>query len=70
MDEILDTQDVVLAQCRLDDAVVGEWDSLLVDLAIPAFVDQLTDRLEIRFPVREQIRINRRLTQALTGTDP
>ena len=61
VDEILDTQDVVFAQCRFDNAVVGEWDSLLVHLAIPAFVDQLTDRLEIGFPVSEQVRINKRV---------
>lgn len=32
VDQILDTDDSVLAQNLLDDGVVGKWNSLLVDL--------------------------------------
>lgn len=49
VDEILDTKDVVFAERLLDDGVVGEGDALLVDLAVPALVDQLPDGFNIRF---------------------
>ena len=46
--EVLHGEDVVLAQGGLDDGVVGEGNALLVDLAVSALVDQLTDRLQVR----------------------
>ena len=45
--EILDGEDVVLAEGLLNDGVVGEGDALLVDLAVAALVDKLTDRLQV-----------------------
>ena len=45
--EILNGEDVVLAQSPLDDGVVGERDTLLVDLAVSALVDKLAYRLEV-----------------------
>jgi hypothetical protein len=46
VDEVLDADDAVLAKVLLDNLVVGERDALLVDLAVPALVDELTDVLE------------------------
>ena len=45
--EILNGEDIVLAESLLDDGVVGKGDALLVDLAVSALVDQLTDRLQV-----------------------
>ena len=47
MYEVLDREDVVLAESLLNNLVVGEGDTLLVDLAIAALVDQLANRLEV-----------------------
>jgi len=47
MDEIFDTKDVEFAKVRLDDIVVGQGNALLVNLAITALVDQLTDCLQV-----------------------
>ena len=46
--EILDGEDVVLAKCLLDDLVVGKRDALLIDLAVAALVDKLTNGLQVR----------------------
>jgi len=56
VDEILDREDVVLAECGLDRGVVGERNALLVDLAVAALVDELADRLQVRL-AEEIIRI-------------
>ena len=45
--EILDGEDVVLAEGLLNDGVVGEGDALLVNLAVAALVDKLTDGLQV-----------------------
>lgn len=47
MDQILHAHDAVLAQVVLDDLVVGEGDTLLVDLAVSALVDKFADSLEV-----------------------
>ena len=47
VDEVFDGEDVVLAKGLLNDLVVGEGDSLLVDLAVTALVNQLADGLEV-----------------------
>ena len=47
MDEILNTEDVVFTKVGLDDIVVGQRDALLVNLAVTALVDQLTDCLQV-----------------------
>lgn len=43
--QILHADDAELAQVLLDDLVIGEGDSLLVDLSISALVDEVADRL-------------------------
>ena len=45
VDEVLNGDDAELAENLLDDSVVGKTDTLLVDLAIPALVDELADVL-------------------------
>ena len=47
VDEILDTDNAVLAQALLNDGVVGQRDALLVDLAIATLVDELLDTLQV-----------------------
>lgn len=47
VDEILDTDNAVLAQRRLDDGVVGKSNALLVNLAVAALVDELLDALQV-----------------------
>ena len=51
VDEILDGEDVELAERPLNDLVRGEGNALLVDLAVSALVDQLTDGLEVGLAV-------------------
>ena len=53
MDQVLHTDNTVLAQVVLDDLVVGERDALLFDLAISTLVDQLTHSLEIGIAVSD-----------------
>ena len=48
MYEIFDGEDVVLAESLLDDGVVRERDTLLVNLAVAALVNELTDGLQVR----------------------
>lgn len=47
VDEILNADNAVLAEVLLDDLVVGEGETLAVDLAVTALVDKLTDGLEV-----------------------
>lgn len=47
VDQVLHADNAVLAEVLLDDLVVGEGDTLLVDLAVAALVDKLTDALEV-----------------------
>jgi hypothetical protein len=47
VDQVLNAENVVLAEVLLDDLVVGEGDALLADLAVSALVDQFTDGLEV-----------------------
>ena len=47
VDEVLDADDAVLAKVLLDDVVVGDGQTLLVDLAVVALVDELTDGLVV-----------------------
>ena len=49
--EILNGEDVVLAEGFLDDSVVGEGDTLLVDLAVTALVDKFADGLKVGLAV-------------------
>lgn len=47
VDQVLHAHDAILAQVVLDELVVGKSNSLLVDLAITALVDELSDGLEV-----------------------
>ena len=49
--EILNGEDVVLAESFLDDSVVGKGNTLLVDLAVTALVDKFADGLEVGLAV-------------------
>jgi hypothetical protein len=51
VDQVFDTDDVVLAQSLFNDGVVTESDALLVDLGISTLVDEFTDGLEVGFTV-------------------
>ena len=42
------TDNTEFAQVLLDDLVVGEWYTLLVDLAVAAFVDEVANRFHAR----------------------
>lgn len=46
MNQILHTHDAILSQVILDNLIVGESNSLLVNLAVAAFVDKFTDSLQ------------------------
>lgn len=47
VDEILHTDNAVLAEVLLDDGVVGQGDALLVDLSVSTLVDELLDALQV-----------------------
>lgn len=51
VDQILHADDAILTQVVFNELVVGKSNALLVDLAIAALVDQLTDRLEVGIAV-------------------
>ena len=51
VNQVLHTNNTVLAQVGLDDRVVGESNALLVDLSVSTLVDKLTDRLQVGVPV-------------------
>ena len=43
MHQILHTDDTIIAQLLLDDGVVGESDTLLIDFAVAALIDEVAD---------------------------
>lgn len=47
VDQILHADNAELAEVLLDDLVVGEGNTLLVDLAVTALVEELTDGLQV-----------------------
>lgn len=47
VDQVLHTDNAVLAEVFLDDLVVGEGNTLLVDLAVTALVEELADGLQV-----------------------
>lgn len=47
VDQILHTDDTVLAKGVLDDGVVGKSNTLLLDLSISTLVDELADGLQV-----------------------
>ena len=50
VNDILNTDDTMLAKNLLDNGVVGEGNTLLLNFAVTTFVDQLTDCLQVRIP--------------------
>lgn len=53
VDEVLDADDAVSAEFRLDEVVGSDRRPLAVELDEAAFVDQLADRLEVRRSPRD-----------------
>ena len=51
VNKIFNRENVVFAQLLLNDGVRGEGEALVVDLAVSAFVDKLTERLQVRLAV-------------------
>jgi 2-succinyl-5-enolpyruvyl-6-hydroxy-3-cyclohexene-1-carboxylate synthase len=51
VDKIFNTDDVVLTKRLLNDRVVSDGDTLLVNLSISTLVDQTTDGLQVRVTV-------------------
>lgn len=51
VDDVLHRGDPVLGESRLDNPVVGEGDSLVIDLAVASLVDELSDVLPSGVPV-------------------
>jgi len=51
--KILDAEDIELAKRLLNDIVVDEGDTLLVDLAVTSLVNQFADGLQIWFAEKE-----------------
>ena len=47
VDQILHTDDTVLAETTLNNGVVGKSNTLLLDLSVSALVDELTDGLQV-----------------------
>jgi hypothetical protein len=47
VDQVLHADNAVLAEVLLDDGVVGEGNTLLVDLSVAALVDELLDALQV-----------------------
>ena len=47
VDEILNADNAVLAEVLLDDGVVSQGNTLLVDLSVAALVDELLDALQV-----------------------
>jgi hypothetical protein len=54
VDEVLNADDAVLAEVLLDQLVVSDGQALLVDLAVAALVDELTDGLEVGVAVGDE----------------
>ena len=51
MHQILHTDDADFTQALLDDLIIGEGDSLLVDLSISALVNKVADGFYARVPI-------------------
>mmetsp|Transcript_60618 Transcript_60618/g.69214 ORF Transcript_60618/g.69214 Transcript_60618/m.69214 type:complete len:220 (-) Transcript_60618:34-693(-) len=65
VDQIFNADDTVLAQNFFDDTVVGEGESLSVELTVTSLVDQISDGLEGRITVSD---IGLDLTQHVYGS--
>jgi len=54
VDQVLDADDAVLAEVLLDQVVVGDGQTLLVDLSVTALVDELADGLLVGVAVGDE----------------
>jgi hypothetical protein len=54
VDQVLDTDEAVLAQSLLDDRVVVQGDPLSGDLGVTSLVDELLDGLEVGLTIGEE----------------
>ena len=57
VNKVLNTEDVVLAKRLLDHAVIGERNTLLVDLSVTTLVDEFTNRLKVGFTRNNSIKL-------------
>jgi len=70
VDHVLNADNAVLAETLLNDGIISERDTLLVDLAITALVDELADRLEVGVAVsNERLGNAEHLDGGLSQTD-
>ena len=51
MNQILHTDDAKFTQLLLDDLVIGEWYTLLVDLSVAALINEVADGFDTRVAV-------------------
>jgi hypothetical protein len=49
VNEIFYGEDVIFAECLLDDGIVGKGDALFADLAVTTLVNEFTDRFDVWF---------------------
>jgi hypothetical protein len=54
VDEVLDADNAELAEVLLDELVVSDGQTLLVDLSVTALVDELTDGLQVGVTVGDE----------------
>lgn len=54
VDEVLDADNAELAEVLLDELVVGDGETLLVDLSVAALVDELADSLQVGVTVSDE----------------
>jgi hypothetical protein len=54
VDDVLNAGDAELAEAGLDHLVVGDWQTLLVDLSVAALVDELADGLQVGVSVSDE----------------
>ena len=59
VDQILHAHNSILAQLLLDDLVVRDGDTLLIDLSVATLIDEFSDALQVRIAVRN-VRVRNR----------
>ena len=51
VDQILNADNAILAKRVLDNGIIGESDTLLVDLSVSTLINELTNSLEVRVSI-------------------
>ena len=54
VDEVFNADNAEAAKALLDDGVVSERNTVVVDLAVPTLVDELTDSLQVGVATKRQ----------------